>query len=425
MTTDNRHMWADLGIDLKRHDVLLNALGPIYKEVYLSQTNRPQGMGFFDFVVGDIHGIRVRELRQHAMNGGKVVATYCVFVPEEIVWAAGAIPVGLCAGTQFSVPLAEEILPRNTCALIKSSFGFKLGRLCPYVQTSHLIVGETTCDGKKKMFEILSQYQPVYVMEVPNKKTRLSRELWAGEVLAFKDVIEKLTGNEVTAAKLSQATKLVNERRRALRRLYDSRKVRPVPISGKDALLVTQVSFYDDVTRCTKQVTALCDELEGRVAARKGVAPDNAPRILISGSPMAIPNWKLHHILETAGAVVVCEESCTGTRFFTDLVPENGGTVEEQLRAIAERYMQIHCACFTPNDERLDDIVRLAREYQVDGVVHYNLQFCHTYANEAVRVEEVLAKKGIPLLRIETDYSDEDMGQLRTRVEAFLEMIRR
>lgn len=425
MTNDNREMWAELGIDLKPHDALLNALGPIYQEVYLSQKDRPEGMGFFDFVVGDIHGIRVRELKQHAMNGGKVVATYCVFVPEEIVWAADAIPVGLCAGTQFSVPIAEEVLPRNTCALIKSSFGFKLGRTCPYVQTSHLIVGETTCDGKKKMFEILGQYQPVYVMEVPNKKTKRSRELWLGEVLAFKDVIEKLTGNEITADNLSQAINLVNERRCALQRLSNLRKVRPVPISGKDALLVTQVSFYDDVTRCTKQVNALCDELEKRVASGKGVAAENARRILISGSPMAIPNWKLHHILETAGAVVVCEESCTGTRFFSDLVTQNQSTLEEQLRAIAERYMQIHCACFTPNDERLDDIVRLAREYQVDGVVHYNLQFCHTYANEAVKVEKRLAKEGIPLLRIETDYSDEDTGQLRTRVEAFLEMIRR
>jgi len=424
MTNDNRQMWTDLGIDLERHDVLLNALGPIYQETHLSQKNRPEGMGFFDFVVGDIHGIRVRELRQHAMNGGKVVATYCVFVPEEIVWAADAIPVGLCAGTQFSVPLAEEILPRNTCALIKSSFGFKLGRICPYVQASHLIVGETTCDGKKKMFEILAQYQPVHVMEVPNKKTKLSRELWVGEVLAFKEVIEKLTGNEVTADKLSQATKLVNKRRRALQRLYNLRKSRPVPISGKDALLVTQVSFYDDVTRCIQQVNTLCDELDKRVAAGKGVFSADAPRILISGSPMAIPNWKLHHILETAGAVVVCEESCTGTRFFTDLVPDDGGTVEEQLRGVADRYMQIHCACFTPNDERLDDIVKLAREYQIDGVIHYNLQFCHTYANEAVKVERALSEEGIPLLRIETDYSDEDVGQLRTRVDAFLEMIR-
>jgi benzoyl-CoA reductase/2-hydroxyglutaryl-CoA dehydratase subunit BcrC/BadD/HgdB len=317
------------------------------------------------------------------------------------------------------------VLPRNTCALIKSSFGFKLGRICPYVQASHLIVGETTCDGKKKMFEILAQYQPVYVMEVPNKKTKSSRALWRDEVLTFRDVVEKLTGNKITAAKLSQATKLVNDRRRALQRLYNLRKVRPVPISGKDALLVTQVSFYDDATRCIKQVNELCDELDGRASRGEGVFPADAPRILVSGNPMAIPNWKLHHILETAGAAVVCEESCTGTRLFTDLVPEKGGTVEEQLGAIAERYMQIHCACFTPNDERLDDIVRLAKEYQVDGVVHYNLQFCHTYANEAVKVEKVLAENGIPLLRIETDYSDEDMGQLRTRVDAFLEMIRR
>jgi len=425
MPTDNRQMWAELGIDLKKHDMLMNALPPIYKEIYLSQKNRPQGMGFFDFVVGDIHGIRVQELRQHAKNGTIVVATYCVFVPDEIVLAADAIPVGLCAGTQFSVPIAEEVLPRNTCALIKSSFGFKLGRICPYVQTSHLIVGETTCDGKKKMFEILAEYHPVYIMEVPNKKTQRSRDLWRGEVLAFKGVIEKQTGNKITADKLSKSTRLVNDRRRALQRLYKARQANPVPISGKDALLVTQVSFYDDVSRCIKQVNALCDEVEKRVASSEGVFPANAPRILISGSPMAIPNWKLHHILETAGAAVVCEESCTGTRMFSDLVPETGGTVEEQIKAIADRYMQIHCACFTPNDERLDDIVRLAREYKVDGVVHYNLQFCHTYANEAVKVERALEKEGIPLLRVETDYSDEDAGQLRTRVDAFLEMIRR
>ena len=423
MTTDNRQMWKELGIDLESHDALLSGLGPVYQEIYLSQKNRPEGMGFFDFVVGDIHGIRVRELRQHAKNGGKVVATYCVFVPDEVVLAADAIPVGLCAGAQFSVPVGEEVLPRNTCALIKSSFGFKLGRICPYVQTSHLIVGETTCDGKKKMFEVLAEHHPVYVMEVPNKKNRASLDLWRSEVVDFKQVIEKLTGNKITSDKLARATKLVNARRRALQRLYETRKASPVPISGKDALLVSQVSFYDDVSRCAQQVNALCDELEKRVANGEGVFPADIPRILISGSPMAIPNWKLPHIIESAGAAVVCEESCIGTRAFTNLVPETDGTVEAQMKAIADRYMQIHCACFTPNDERLDDIVRLAKEYRVDGVVHYNLQFCHTYANEAVKVEKRLEKEGIPLLRIETDYGD-DTGQLRTRIDAFLEMIR-
>lgn len=425
MANDNIQMWTELNIDLKSHDILLSALGPIFQDVYLSQKNRPAGMGFYDFVVGDIHGIRVKELQEHSKNGGKVVATYCVFVPEEIVWAADAIPVGLCAGAQFSVPMAESVLPRNTCALIKSSFGFKLGRVCPYVQASHLIVGETTCDGKKKMFEILNEYQPVYIMEVPNKKTERSRKLWQGEVAAFKDVIEDLTGNKITPEKLGQAIDLVNKRRLALQRLYNLRKVRPVPISGKDALLATQVSFYDDVKRDTQMLNTLCDELDQRVAAGQGVAPANAPRILISGSPMAIPNWKLHHIIESAGAVVVCEESCTGTRFFSDIVNPAGNNMDDQLDAIAQRYMNIHCACFTPNDERQDDVVRLAKEYQVDGVIHYNLQFCHTYANEAVKMEKRLEKENIPLLKIETDYSDEDAGQLKTRIEAFLEMIRR
>ncbi len=424
MANDNIKMGTERNIDLKSQDILLSALGPIFQDVYLSQKNRPAGMAFYDFVVGDIHGIRVRELQEHARNGGKVVATYCVFVPEELVWAADAIPVGLCAGAQFSVPMAESVLPRNTCALIKSSFGFKLGRVCPYVQASHLIVGETTCDGKKKMFEILNQYQPVYVMEVPNKKTERSRQLWHGEVLAFKDVIEKLTGNKITAEKLGEAIELVNQRRLALQRLYNLRKARPIPVSGKDALLATQVSFYDDAKRDTQMLNALCDELDKRVAAGQGVAPANAPRILISGSPMAIPNWKLHHIIESTGAVVVCEESCTGTRFFSDLVKPTKNNLDEQLKAIADRYMNIHCACFTPNDERMDDVVKLAKEYQVDGVVHYNLQFCHTYANEAVRMEQHLEKAGIPLLRIETDYSDEDAGQLKTRIEAFLEMIK-
>jgi benzoyl-CoA reductase/2-hydroxyglutaryl-CoA dehydratase subunit BcrC/BadD/HgdB len=425
MTTENELMWRDLGIDLEQHGILMNALGPMYQDIYLSQQERPEGMGFFDFVVGDIHGVRVKELLKHKKKGGKVIATFCVFVPEEIVWAAGAIPVGLCAGAQFSIPWSETVLPRNTCPLIKSSFGFKLGNICPYVQVSDVIVGETTCDGKKKMFEILEQHHSVYVMEVPNKKTEYSRNLWLEEVRAFIKVVEKMTGNKLTADKLKQAIWMVDERRRAFQRLYGLRKASPPPISGKDALLATQVSFYDDAKREIQMVNTLCDELEKRVKEGKGVVSDSAPRILVSGNPMAIPNWKLHHIIESAGAVVVCEELCTGTRFFSDLVGEVPAVLDDQIEAIADRYMKIHCSCFTPNEDRLDDIVRLAKEYRADGVIHYNLQFCHTYATEAYQVEKRLEKEGIPLLRIETDYSDEDAGQLKNRIEAFLEMVRR
>jgi len=423
--TDYRSMWTELGLDLEKHDILLGALPGMYEGIFLSQDDRPEGMAYFDFVIGEIHGLRVRELMDHKASGGKVVGLFCVFVPEDLILAAGAIPVGLCAGTQFSVPDAEEVLPRNTCALIKSSFGFKFGRTCPYVQASDFVIGETTCDGKKKMYEILAEYHPTYVMEVPQKKTPLGRELFLDELRGLKAKLEEETGVTITAERLTAAGALVEAKRRALRRLHNARKARPAPISGLDALLVTQIAFYDDVVRFTENVNALCDELEGRIATGEGVAPADAPRILVSGSPMAIPNWKLHRILEDSGAVVVGEESCTGTRYFSPALAANDGSLDAQLAAIADRQLETHCACFTPNDERIDDIRTLAGGWAVDGVVHYNLQFCHTFANEAVKVEKALAKDDIPLLRIETDYGDEDMGQLKTRVDAFLEMIRR
>jgi benzoyl-CoA reductase/2-hydroxyglutaryl-CoA dehydratase subunit BcrC/BadD/HgdB len=422
---DYRSMWAELDLDLEKHDLLLQALPGMYESTFLGQENRPEAMDYFDFVVSEIHGLRVKELMGHKAAGGKVVGLYCVFVPEDLILAANAIPVGLCAGTQFSIPDAEEVLPCNTCALIKSSFGFKVGRTCPYVQASDFVIGETTCDGKKKMYEILAEYHPTYVMEVPQKKTPLGRQLFLEEIRGLKEKLEAETGVTITADKLAQATAVVEAKRRALQRLHGIRQVRPVPISGLDALLVTQISFYDDPVRFTEKVNVLCDELEGRITRGEGVAAADAPRVLISGSPMAIPNWKLHQILEDSGAVVVGEESCTGTRYFNYLIAENDGSLAGQLEAIADRQLETHCACFTPNDERIEDIRTLAGGWSADGVVHYNLQFCHTFANEAVRVEKALAEEGVPFLRLETDYGDEDVGQLRTRVDAFLEMIRR
>ncbi|MEW6034253.1 MAG: double-cubane-cluster-containing anaerobic reductase [Chloroflexota bacterium] len=419
---DYRQMWLELGLDLERHDALLCAIPALYQSTYLSQRDRPRAMDYFDFVVSEIHGLRVKELVDHKARGGKVFGTFCIYVPEELVLAAGGISVGLCAGAELSIGTAEEVLPRNICPLIKAAFGFRLERICPYFQASDLIVGETTCDGKKKVWEILADYAPVYVMEVPQRKGTRAEELWYGELLRFKDRVEEVTGNKVTAEGLSRAVALADAKRAALERLYSLRKADPSPISGLDALLVMQVSFYDDPARFTRQTNLLCDELEQRVAHGSGVAPKGAPRVLVAGSPMAIPNWKLHSVVEKAGAVVVCEESCTGTRSLTGPTSRDGQKLEDMLSAIARRQLRANCACFTPNDERVDDIIRLSREYGVDGVIHYALQFCQPYMLESVKVRKALAREGVPLLTLETDYGDGDVGQLTTRVEAFLEM---
>jgi benzoyl-CoA reductase/2-hydroxyglutaryl-CoA dehydratase subunit BcrC/BadD/HgdB len=138
---------------------------------------------------------------------------------------------------------------------------------------------------------------------------------------------------------------------------------------------------------------------------------------------MAVPNWKLPFVIESSGAVVVGEESCIGTRNTRDLVDETGETLEEMIDAICDRYMKIDCACFTPNTERLENITAMAKELNVDGVIHYALMFCQPYGHEALKVEKALRGADIPMLAIDTDYSMEDVAQLKTRVEAFVEMI--
>ena len=415
-------MWKDLGMDLEAHDALCEVLPSAFGDVYLSQENRPEGMAFWDMVVADIHGIRPAELIEAQKNGQKVFGTFCVYVPDEVVIAADGIVTGLCGGSQFWVPGGEKVLPKSTCPLIKASVGARLERTCPFFRIADMYVGETTCDGKKKAWEILAQDVPMHIIDMPQMKRQKDIDRWAEEIKDFAGVVEKFTGNEITLEKLKKAVHIINEKRKALARVYEARKSECIPISGKDALLMMQIAFFDDPERCATMTNKLADELEERIKNNVSVFPAGTKRILVSGTPMAIPNWKLHHIIETSGAAVVCEETCTGTRYFEGLV-EDADTLEGQYMEIAKRYMGINCACFTPNTGRVDDILRLAKEYKVDGVIDVNLKFCCLYDTEGYTVEKALKEAGIPVLGIETDYTDADAEQLRTRIEAFVEML--
>lgn len=417
-------MWASLGMDLETHDQLCAVLPTAFGDIYLSQENRPENMAFYDFVVSDIHGIRPAELIELQKAGGKVFGTFCVFVPDEIVVACGGAVTGLCGGSQFWVPDGEKVLPSAMCPLIKASLGAHFGKTCPCFSVADVYVGETTCDGKKKAYEILGADKQTYVMDMPQMKRPQDIEKWTGEIAAFAAEVERITGRTLTAEALADAIKLINEKRRALARVYEARKATNcIPISGKDALLMTQIAFFDDPARCAEMANKLADELEQRVADGVSVFPAGTKRILVTGTPLAIPNWKLHHIIETSGAAVVCEEMCTGTRYFENLVDESATTLEGQFQALSERYMKNNCACFTPNPGRVADIVRLAKEYQVDGVIDANLKFCTLYDVEKSSVAEALEAEGIPVLGLETDYTDNDAGQLRTRIQAFVEML--
>jgi benzoyl-CoA reductase/2-hydroxyglutaryl-CoA dehydratase subunit BcrC/BadD/HgdB len=425
MSEDYRLMWKELGLDLEAHDALLGVLGPAYADIYLAQKNRPEGMGYFDFVMSEVHGLRIKELLDEKTSGRKIIGSYCVFVPEEIVLAANATLVGLCAGADFVTEEVEKLLPRNTCALIKSTFGFKLGKVCPYLEATDMVVGENTCDGKKKAYETFSELvDNLYVMDLPQMKSAQGRELLKSEYYRFKTAVEQLTGVTVTAESLHAAIKTVNAKRAAIHRLSKLRQANPAPISGLDALLANQVFCYDNPARFTASVEKICDELETRIAEGKGAFPEKTPRILVSGCPQAVPNWKLPLLVETSGAVIVGEESCIGERGTRNLTKDSGKTVEEMMEAIVDRYYQVDCAIFTPNPDRLAHIQEMAAKYRADGVIHYGLQFCQPYLMESIGVEKALEERDIPTLRLETDYGMEDMGQLKTRIEAFIEQLR-
>jgi len=424
MSADYRTMWENLGLDLAAHDALLGVLGKAYQDIYLAQKERPEGMRYFDFVMSEVHGLRIKELLDEKAAGRKVIGSFCVFVPEEVVRAADATLVGLCTGADFASEEVEKLLPRNTCSLIKSAFGFKLGKVCPYIESADMIVGENTCDGKKKSYEVLHDLVPnLYVMDLPQMKSGEGRTLLKAEYLRFKGAVEELTGVSIDAARLKRGIEVVNNKRRAVHRLAGLRKADPVPISGLDALLANQVFFYDDPVRFTESVNRICDKLEKRIAKSEGVFPKGTPRILLSGCPMAVPNWKVPWIIETSGAVIVGEESCVGERGTRNLTVETGKTVAELMEAIVDRYFQVDCAIFTPNPDRLSHVKEMFEEYKADGVIHYGLQFCQPYITESMPVEKALEGENIPTLRLETDYSMEDVGQLKTRIGAFIEQL--
>jgi benzoyl-CoA reductase/2-hydroxyglutaryl-CoA dehydratase subunit BcrC/BadD/HgdB len=282
MSPDYHQMWSDLNLDLEAHDTLVDVLNQAYQDIFISQKHRPEGMQYFDFVMSEVHGLRIKELLDAKDRGRKVIGSFCVFVPEELILAVNAISVGLCAGAEFGFAEAEIVLPRNTCSLIKSAFGFKLGSVCPYVEASDMIVGENTCDGKKKSYEILSDlvHQP-YIMDLPQMKSENGKVLLKSEYIRFIETLQDLTGNTINTQTLKKPIPTVNQKRRVRRRLTNLKRANPVPISGLDSLLINQVFFYDDPVKFTDSVHTMNNELAQRIENNEEICPATTPRVVV------------------------------------------------------------------------------------------------------------------------------------------------
>ena len=354
-------------------------------------------------------------------DGAKVAGLYCTFAPTELVRAAGAIPVGLCGKKQAPIPAAEKVLPTRLCPLIKSSYGYALTDTCPYFSVSDFLIGETTCDGKKKMFELLKRLKPLYLMNLPYSCTDGQLDYWRDQVLALKVFLENQTGRIIEEAELNKQIRIQNEIRRLLKQITGLCANTSVPLSGMDMMVVMESkSFAVDLDDYAELLRELRHELKTRIDNGISVCKDDAPRILLTGCPVGKGSEKVLRMIEECGGIVICQENCTGLKSFDLLVDEE----DDPYTAIARRYLLTPCSCMTPNTGRLALLRRIVEQFGVDGVVDLTWFCCHTYNVETYSVQEFLSEEfGIPFIQIETDYSETDLPQLRVRVEAFLEMV--
>lgn len=361
--------------------------------------------------------LKMKELKE---SGQRIVGAYCSFIPTELVEAAGGTVVSLCASSEEPIPAAEADLPRNLCPLIKASYGFGLTDTCPYFYFCDFIVGETTCDGKTKMFELMDQLKHTYVMQLPSRRDENALNAWEIEIRNLWKKLEDFYGITITEEDVRRAIELKNREREVMLRFLELGKLNPAPISGYEmGSRLDSLGFDPDIEHRCRMIEERTEEVLRNWEENFKGKPSTRPRILVTGCPNSGIREKTIRRIEELGADVVAFDSCNGTREKIEKVD----TTMPVTRALAKKYLNINCSVMSPNQSRMDYIQEMIRDYQVDGVLELVLQSCHTYAIEAYYVKKAAAEMGVPYLNIETDYSTADSGQINTRLEAFLETI--
>ena len=342
----------------------------------------------------------------------------CASMPRaNSSWLLGGVPVCLCGGDADTIPAAEAHLPSNLCPLIKSTYGFMVEKSNPFLEMADLIVAETTCDGKKKMFELMAGQRETYLLELPQKEDDPdAMEHWVQELRKFKTFLESRYHTTITADRLRVAISTMN-RERALRRdLANTMKGESPPITGRQLLdLKTLVSGIPVDLEQYEQVLHHCQ------AGHHYASPHPSQvRVLLTGVPMVHGAERVMNLIEDHGGLVVCQENCTGLKPIWEEVPQDN---PDPLRALATKYYHLPCAVRSPNNQRLRLLRQWAVDYRAECVIDLIWHACHTYAIESYLVRRLVEEDLVlPYLRLETDYSPADSARLVVRIQAFMEM---
>jgi len=359
---------------------------------------------------------RTAQILEHKQQGKKVFGWLCTYVPEEIIHAAGVLPVRITGYSQeMELEDGNAYMYINNCSFSRSCLQMGLRGEYDFLDG---VVGGSTCDGARRLFDLWRHYigTPFHqVLTVPRKYTERAHDLYHSQVVQFKEHLEEFLGVEITDETLCQSIELYNESRTLLGRLYELRKMASPPITGAETMEVLNASFRMPKESFNEYLRQLLDELLASDRKHSGRA-----RLMVVGSVMNNPEFI--ESIEEVGGLVVTDELCTSTRYWSDPVVLDGRTTP--LQAISRRYLSnFPCARMFPSTERFDRILELVRDFEVDGVISQIIRYCVPYAHDVPLLTDRLEAKGIPTLALDVEYGTSGSGQIRTRVQAFLEML--
>jgi benzoyl-CoA reductase/2-hydroxyglutaryl-CoA dehydratase subunit BcrC/BadD/HgdB len=351
-------------------------------------------------------------------KGKHIVGIMCEYTPRELIMAADAVPVCLCGGSAEMIPPAEEHLPANLCPLIKSTYGYHIQKANPFLEMADLIVAETTCDGKKKMYELMGRTRPTYIMELPQKPTDSDAMAhWVSELRKLKDKLQEHFGVEITSAKIQQAIKTMNRERVLRRELAELMKSKSPTLTGRQLL-----DFKSIISCIDADLEQYAEAIKVLKSQKDDSCTNSSVRVLLTGVPVVHGAERVLDIIESHGGLVVCMDNCTGLKPILDDVDESA---DDPILALAEKYLRLPCSVMTTNERRLEVLRELAKEYRPQCIIDLIWQACLTYDVESYLIKELAEiELDIPYLRIETDYSPSDSARIALRVEALFETVR-
>lgn len=347
-------------------------------------------------------------------RGGRAIGWTCIYAPEELLHAAGILPVRIM-GTPDPQSIADAYLPSNMCPFVRSCLGQGLTK--NYQQLDG-ILSSHTCDAMVKLFDTWRLFVGArfsFIIDQPHTDNRFAYDYLYEEMKRLVNEVEAFAGVRITSDALRSSIKLYNENRRLLKRLYELRKADNPPLVGSQVHGVVRAGMVLPKEQHNAILRELLDELP-RSDAPKG----KGPRLMISGSCIDTPIFP--KIVEEAGGQLVVDDLCFGSRYFWDEVAEDG----DPLEALSHRYLEkIPCGCIPlPRYSRYEFVRELIKDYRVEGVIFFGQKFCDPYAYDFPDHQPLLEKDGIPVIQLEVEHASVGAGQLKTRVQAFVEMIR-